>query len=224
MFKKILSYFVPINILKQKSAISKSIEVSWNNGQLVMDTENTNYSYGSLQRILRKGLLQVGFDKIKKFNKILILGVAGGSVIKTLVNELNFEGKIVGVEIDQYIIEIANQYFKLDKIDNLELILDNAENFVTKPYYHYNLIVIDIFQDNFMPEFLFKEYFIESCIGVLEKNGFIIFNTMILNKNDKIRNLNYISLFDEKEFKITKISNLEQFNELIIIEQIGSSF
>ncbi len=45
MFRKLLSYFLPINILTQKSAINKSIEVTWNNGELVLDTENTNYSY-----------------------------------------------------------------------------------------------------------------------------------------------------------------------------------
>jgi hypothetical protein len=33
--------------------VSKSIEITWTNGELVLDSENTNYSYGSLQRILR---------------------------------------------------------------------------------------------------------------------------------------------------------------------------
>jgi spermidine synthase len=55
MLKKLLSYFVPVVIHRKKSAVSKDLEISWNNGQLVLDSTNTNYSYGSLQRILRKG-------------------------------------------------------------------------------------------------------------------------------------------------------------------------
>jgi hypothetical protein len=60
--------------------VSKSIEITWTNGELVLDSENTNYSYGSLQRILRLGLKSIGFDKIIKMNHVLILGVA--SVVK----------------------------------------------------------------------------------------------------------------------------------------------
>ena len=53
MIRKLFSYLIPITIYKIKSAWSKSIEVTWANGELVMDSENTNYSYGSLQQIGR---------------------------------------------------------------------------------------------------------------------------------------------------------------------------
>ena len=217
MFRKLLSFILPINIFKQASEINKSLEISWNNGQLVLDTQNTNYSYGSLQRILRKGLLTIGFEKIRTFENILILGVAGGSVIKTLVNEIKFEGKIIGVELDPEIIKIANQYFELDKIKNLEIILANAEDFVRNKKENFDLIIIDIFQDNFMPEFLFEEIFINNVIENLNKNGFIIFNTMILNETEKIRNENYCKQFENNDYKIIRIDKLEQYNELIIV-------
>jgi hypothetical protein len=51
---KIFSYLLPIKIYEIK--LSKSLEVTWANGELVLDSENANYSYGSLQRILRLGL------------------------------------------------------------------------------------------------------------------------------------------------------------------------
>lgn len=50
--------------------------------------------------------MEIRFIEIRKMQSILIIGVAGGSVIKTLVDEINLEGKIVGVEIDSEIIEI----------------------------------------------------------------------------------------------------------------------
>ena len=146
MIAKFFSYFLPINVYKKNSAVSKTLEVTWNNGQLVLDSKNTNYSYGSLQRILRKGLKYIGFERIRKFNNVLILGVAGGSVIKTLVDEIKFKGKITGVEIDKDIVEIANKYFGLNQIDNLELIVDDAFEYVLKTKEKYDLIVIDIFR------------------------------------------------------------------------------
>lgn len=80
MFRRLLSYILPVNVYQKNSVISKSIEVNWNNGQLVLDSKNTNYSYGSLQRILRIGLKKIGFEKIRAMDSILVLGVGGGSV------------------------------------------------------------------------------------------------------------------------------------------------
>lgn len=176
----IFSYIIPINIFKVKSSISKNPEISWTNGALVLDSKNTNYSYGSLQRILRIGLQKIGFDKIKKMQNIIILRVAGGSVIKTLVNEIKFKGKITGVEIDSAVILIANKYFQLNEIENLEIIIDDAFEFVLKTNKHHDFIVIDIFQDTKMPNFLFEKFFADRIGFLLNKNGFILFNTMCL--------------------------------------------
>ena len=140
MIKKIFSYLIPIKIYETKSSLSKSIEVTWANGELVLDSENTNYSYGSLQRILRYGLKNIGYEKIVPMNHILVLGVAGGSIIKTLVDEINYKGKITGVEIDPKIIKIANTYFKLDEVKNLEIIIGDAFEFVLKTKTKYDLI------------------------------------------------------------------------------------
>ena len=159
MLAKFFSYFIPINVVKKNSSISNTLEVTWNNGELVLDSKNTNYSYGSLQRILRKGLKYIGFERIRKFENILVLGVAGGSVIKTLANEIKFKGKITGVEIDKEVVAIANTYFKLNEIKNLDLIIDDAFEFVLKTKTKYDLIIIDIFQDTTMPNFLFEDFF-----------------------------------------------------------------
>lgn len=220
MFKRLLSYFYPIKIHSQKSALSKSLEITWANGDLVMDSENTNYSYGSLQRILKLGLKNIGFTKIKEMESILVLGVAGGSVIKTLVDEIQFSGKITGVEIDSEIIKIANQYFKLDEIKQLQIVMDDAFEFVLKTKEKYNLIIVDIFQDTKMPNFLFETFFIDRICLLLKSKGFILFNTMLLNDEENLRNQKLISEFEKEYFRIKTIPRVEIHNELIVIEKL----
>ena len=220
MLAKILSFFIPINVTKKKSTISKSIEVTWNNGQLVLDSQNTNYSYGSLQRILRKGLKYIGFERIKSFENILILGVAGGSVIKTLVDEIKFKGKITGVELDAEIIKIANSFFKLHEIQNLEIIIDDAFEYVLKTKDKYDLIVIDIFQDTTMPNFLFEDFFINRINFLLNINGFILFNTMVINDKEQIRNIDYKKKFD-KNYSVRMYPKVEDHNELFTIKKLA---
>ncbi|PWA05863.1 spermidine synthase [Flavobacterium psychrotolerans] len=221
MFKKLFSYLIPMNIFKQKSRISQSLEITWANGELVLDSKNTNYSYGSLQRILRKGLQNIGFDKIVSMEHILVLGVAGGSVIKTLVDEIRYQGKITGVEIDPEIITIANDYFNLNAIPNLEIKIDDAFEFVFKTKDSYDLIIIDVFQDTVMPNFLFESYFIDRVGFLMQKNGFMLFNTMILNESHNERNQNYCSQFNTKHYLVKKIPRIEQHNELIVVEKLG---
>jgi spermidine synthase len=218
MLKKIISYFIPITIFKQKSSISKSLEITWANGKLVLDSENTNYSYGNLQRILRKGLLTIGSDRINKMNKILVLGVAGGSVIRTLVDEFKFEGNITGVEIDEKIIKIANEYFQLNEISNAEIIIDDAFDFVLKTKDKYNLIIIDVFQDSKMPGFLFEAYFKDRICTLLDPKGCILFNTMVIDDNQKKINQEYIKSFYHSKFKVQNLHGIDTTNELLLIE------
>jgi spermidine synthase len=215
-----MSYFIPIKIHNVKSAVSKSIEVTWANGELVMDSENTNYSYGSLQRILRLGLKTIGFDKVVAMEHILVLGVAGGSVIKTLVDEIKFKGKITGVEIDPNIIKIANQYFNLDQVEQLEVIIDDAFEFVLKTKDKYDLIIIDVFQDTTMPNFLFETFFTDQVCFLLRSKGVVLFNTMLLNERHNARNLKYITEFNNLDYLVKSIPRVERHNELIVIEKI----
>jgi spermidine synthase len=218
MFKKLLSYIFPIIIFKQISSISQTLEVTLTNGKLVLDSEHTNYSYGNLQRILRKGLKKIGFKKINSMSHILILGVAGGSVIRTLVDEIHYEGQITGVDIDKNVIEIAKEYFQLDEIQNLEIIIDDAFEFVLKTKDRYDLILIDVFQDTKMPGFLFQPFFIERICFLLNSKGFILFNTMVLNEKQRQINLEYIRAFDATKYNSTIYNTFGKTNEVLLIE------
>jgi len=219
MIQKLFSYLYPIKIFKKKSARSKVIEVTWANGELVLDSENTNYSYGSLQRILRYGLRNIGYNKVLEMDHILVLGVAGGSVIKTLVDEIEYKGKITGVEIDAEMIQIANQYFNLNEIQQLQIVIDDAFEFVLKTKDKYDLIIIDIFEDTNMPNFLFEKFFSERICFLLKDHGFVLFNTMILDEAHNVRNRKYISEINPKLFTSKMLPRIEVHNELIIIEK-----
>lgn len=220
MFKKILSYLYPITIYNKPSVISKSIEVTLYNGKMLLNTKNTNYSYGSLQAILKKGLLDIGKAEISSMESILILGVAGGSVVQTLVNDFSFTKNITGVEIDNEIIDVANLYFNLDKIPNFKCVIADAEQFVQSEANHYDLLVIDIFKDTDMPEFLFDESFITNCKKLLNKNGYILFNTMHLNKSNISKTETYLSHFDSDLYEIKVLKKIEKYNDVIIIKRI----
>lgn len=221
MLKKILSYFYPITIYNKSSDISQSIEVTLYNGKKLLNTKNTNYSFGSLQTILKKGLLTIGKTEIRNMNHILVLGVAGGSVIQTLTKDFSFTKKITGVELDGDIIEIANSYFDLNKISNFNCVIDDAEKFVSNNKNTYDLIIIDIFKDTEMPEFLFQNSFITNVKQLLNINGYIIFNMMILDNSKKDKIDSYLNLFEDEKYVKKILKNVERYNYLIILKKLN---
>lgn len=219
MIKRLLSYLLPIPIKIFPSKVSDQLELTWNNGKLVLDTKHTNYSYGNLQKVLRKGLLKIGKENINQMQSILILGVAGGSVIRTLTNEFQFQNKITGIEIDPVVLKIAEQYFKINEISNLELILADANVFVSQTTEIYDLIVIDIFQDCHMPDFLYSENFVSNIKKILKPKGYILFNTIVLNKTSEQKNKSFKNHFESSKFAFKSFPNIDDKNELFLIKK-----
>ena len=85
----------------------------------------------------------------------------------------------------------------------------------------YDLIVIDIFQDTVMPNFLFEDFFINRINFLLNINGFILFNTMALEYKDRRRNAIYKSKFD-RNYSVRLYPKIEEHNELFTIKKLSS--
>ncbi|MCB0455711.1 MAG: spermine synthase, partial [Aequorivita sp.] len=89
--KKFFSYIWPTT-RRFPSKINGTLEITYMNGKKVLDTENANYSYGSLQKILEIGLTKVELNAVEN---ILLLGMGGGSVIHSLRNTFEYTKNIV---------------------------------------------------------------------------------------------------------------------------------
>lgn len=221
MIPKLLSYLVPIPFKRITSTVNSQLEVTWNNGKLVLDTPNTNYSYGNLEKILKKGLQYIGFKKVKNMNSVLILGLGAGSVLHTLRNEIGYLNSITSIELDPAVLYTAKKYFNLDRFENHTIIQEDAFEYVLKNHTtQFDLIVVDLFQDVTMPSFLFESYFVNKLKLMLSIDGFILFNTICLTKEHSERNEEYIKLYNEDEFSIRRLSHLQDHNEIITVKRI----
>lgn len=221
MIKRFLSYFTPIIEKKIPSKVSKQLEVTWNSGQLVVDTEHTNYSYGNLEKVLKKGLQFVGYEKVRAMENVLVLGLGAGNIIALLREDVKFNKQIDSVELDPAIVYIGQKYFDLDKYSERHTIHQmDAFEYVLRCQKRYDLIVIDIFQDANMPTFLFENYFAERLKRILNINGFILFNTITLNELEKRRNKEYCALFQPEEYSVRSHPKLQKYNEILTIKKL----
>ncbi|WP_396197259.1 spermidine synthase [Flavobacterium sp.] len=220
MIKRLLSYLVPIKVYETPSYTSTNLEVTWNNGSLVLDSKHTNYSHGSLEKVLKKGMQHIGYTTLKDAKSTLLLGVAGGSAIKILRNEIHNEGKIIGVDIDPKVIDVATTYFNLGAYQNFEMIIEDARVFIAQNEQKFDFILIDIFEDNIMPDFLFEATFIENIKLAMAKNSYILFNFMLLNDiENKLHK--FTTAFETEAYKVSTLLNVEAFNKLVVVNKIN---
>ncbi len=220
MIARFLSFFIPVTIKKIPSKINSTLEVTWNNGKLVLDTPHTNYSYGNLQKILRRGLRAIGFTKIKEMDSVLILGLGAGSVVDTLRNEIGYTNKITSIELDHAVIEVGKKFFQLEQFDNHEILTIDVFEFALKNTLQYDLIILDVFQDAQMPNFLFEKYFIDHLKMMFASGSTLLFNTITLNPEHNHRNTMYIEQFDRDEYHVKRLSKIQNHNEIIIIKKL----
>ena len=70
-----------------------------------------------------------------------------------------------------------------------------------------------------MPNFLFEDFFINRVNLLLNTNGFILFNTMVISEKDRIRNLDYKTKFTS-DFSLRMYPKVEEHNELFTIKKL----
>ena len=71
-----------------------------------------------------------------------------------------------------------------------------------------------------MPNFLFEDFFINRINFLLKPDGFILFNTMVINDKDKIRNMKYKKKFNGN-YSLRMYPKVEDHNELFTIKKLG---
>jgi spermidine synthase len=212
-FSKLLSYIWP-QTRKSPSDFSGELEITLFRGKKVLDTQNANYSYGSLQKILEKALQNIDLSATKN---ILLLGMGAGSVIKSLRQKFAFQAHIDAVEIDAKIIALAAREFDVVATENTKIINDDAYSFLQKNKQEYDLIIIDIFIDTKVPEQFYSVEFAQLIERHLSSKASIIFNLgMTFDTNKNVTK--FVQYFEQKAFFINILKKVERFNTVLIAQ------
>ncbi len=208
---RLLSYIYPIT-KKVESKYSGTLEITWHNGKKHLNTKNANYSYGSLQKILKFGLQKIDVSNCKN---ILILGLGAGSVIDTLIKDFKFKNHITALDIDPVIIEIAKTEFNLSENKNLKIICDDAVRYMNQNKNLFDLIIVDLFIDTEVPEFFFNSSLWNNLIQSNSEKGSILFNASLQNNNNK-KLFGIISHLEDNNYQTTKLEKVNGTNTLLI--------
>ena len=212
---KYLSYLYPMT-RKVTSKYSDTLEITWYNGKKHLNTKNANYSYGSLQAILKFGLEKI---ELKHMNSILLLGLGGGSVIETLRQDFNYQKQITAIDIDPVIIEIAKTEYQLESNSNTTIICEDALKFIKDNTSKYDLIIIDLFIDIKVPKEFLELSFWEHVVKSKSTNGVILFNASLEEKkSNQLKSV--IEFLKTKVYKVDVYNKVNDTNTVIISQSL----
>jgi spermidine synthase len=122
------------------------LEVRWEAGRLVLNSAQSNQSFGSLHRVWADVLTRV----VKTHGapeSVLLLGLGGGSAAWILRRELGIAMPITAVEIDPVMIGLARDHFGLDEHSGIHVLEGDATVLVHGMRDRFDLVLVDLFDD-----------------------------------------------------------------------------
>jgi spermidine synthase len=108
-----------------------------------------------------------------KPNHCCILGLGGAGVVHVLAS-LPFS--ITAVDNSEEIIQIAQRYFMVDAMNNLQIVHQSAELYLEQSTTQYGHLLIDLYNAQSFPPECNNEHFFISCRKSLTSDGFMAVN------------------------------------------------
>ncbi|MBL8269617.1 spermidine synthase [Steroidobacter sp.] len=142
---------------------------------------------------------------------ILIIGLGGGTIPRAL-REVVPQARIDVVEIDPAVVKVARRYFDLGDSSAVNVIEADGRVQVKKALreqQRYDLIMLDAFDHEYIPEHLLTQEFLKEVKGLLTPNGVLVANTFSSSRLYDHESTTYASVFPQ-------FFNLKRENRVII--------
>jgi spermidine synthase len=142
--------------------------------------------------------------------RILVIGLGGGTLPMAL-REILPVAIIDAVEIDPAVVKVAREYFNFRSDPKLNVHTDDGRVFVKKMLRtgeKYDLVMLDAFDDEYIPEHLLTKEFLLEVKDLLTPNGVVAANTFSSSRLSPYESATYAAAFG-------KFYNLKSSNRVI---------
>ena len=158
------------------------------------------------QQILEKQLATYSFRQPMK--RLLMLGVGGGSLAsKLFIIEPKLEMTLV--DLRPAVIDIAHDFFHLPLHSRIQTHAQDAALFIQKLPESYDVIIVDVFNEQGMPEAFSQPTFLTDLIENLQAPGLVLFNLWQSTPEPTLKVIQFFEQFGSIElFPIQSSKNL----------------
>jgi SAM-dependent methyltransferase len=183
VLQKLLSYVKDVHIESLESYYNESLQVLLSKGRYQLCTPNAIYSYADKYDNFRDSFARLDLTNV---DNVLILGFGMGSIPYMLEKIFNKNYTYTGVEIDASIIFLASKYVLDELKSEVSIVEADAWSYICQSSTKYDLVCIDIFVDDKIPDVFLTEEFLENVKENLSTKGILLFNHLAFHKKDII--------------------------------------
>ena len=194
-----LSYITDVHIEGSHSDFNESLNVLFVKGQYQLVTPEAIYSYGNRYDNYFKAFQKLDLDK-EKIESVLLLGLGLGSIPYMLENYFKRDYSYTAVEIDDEVIHLASKYVLNALNSEITTICADANSFVLIDQNQYDLVAMDVFESDVIPEQFETEEFLLNLKERISDNGLLMFNRLYLFDKDKKKTEQYFRNIFKKVF------------------------
>jgi spermidine synthase len=214
MFRKILSWLWPMTHVRADGLFGP-LEVRWENGRKVLNSEFGNQSFGSLHRVWQSTLAQLDLTT-RPPRSVLILGLGGGSLLEILREELGMSAPITAVELDPTMVELARTHFGSTRHQDVSVLVGDAMIQVHALRERYDLVLVDLFDDLDLARGVDSRSFIHGLRDRCAENGVVCINTVSYNEDSEKRCGSVRTQAERAFHEVTEL-RLEDVNRVLIL-------
>ncbi len=179
-WKKWLSHLVPITLERASSEHNPELAVVVDRGRLQLLSGNAIYSWDDLYHNFTIAFGTIDLDE-EHIEDVLVLGLGLGSVPYILEKVFEQRYHYTAVELDDTVADLASRY-TLSRLESpMQIITADAGIFVAITEEQFDLIVVDIFEDDHTPDTFEGIDFLSSCKDLLRPGGIILYNRLYNN-------------------------------------------
>lgn len=178
LFHYLWSYLDTLILAEAESEYSQKLQLCYRKGRYMLLSPNAVYSYEDLYFNFSETFARLQAENWP-LKSVLVLGMGLGSVPQLLSQRFGQKNaSFTLVEIDPLIIKWAKATTLPRIAATCELVCADALQFVENCQSKFDLVAIDIFIDDKVPQVFESQEFIEKIKSLLQPNGRLLFNRL----------------------------------------------
>ncbi|MEQ1747005.1 MAG: hypothetical protein ABMA02_16360 [Saprospiraceae bacterium] len=185
LWKKWLSYLVPVTLERAGSSLNPDLAVVLDRGRLQLLSGNAIYSWDDLYHNFTIAFGTFDLDE-EPIEDVLVLGLGLGSVPFILEKIFECRYRYTAVELDEVVADLASRYTLTRLESPVEVICADAGVFVVVTEETYDLVVVDIFEDDRTPDQFEDAEFLTACRDLLRPGGILLYNRLHNNVRTRL--------------------------------------
>lgn len=178
IYQNLMSHIIPSTRVRASTKWNRDIRVVYSNGayRLLVDgiEQSSPRFYQMWRQVFRTCRMQD-----HRVSRALILGLGGCNIIHLLKNTFPAV-RIDVVDIDEKIVELANEYFGLSELTDVKVTVADADVFVRdlsqKHIRSYDFVAVDVYSGSNMPPFVDHPEFYERIAACMTDTGILQVN------------------------------------------------